>query len=105
VEDSIVQAEMLQRILVENGCAAEVTLNGAEGLAKIKAGPPNLVISEIIMPEMSGFELCRLIRAEAKLRDLPVIMVIVLSELEDVLEGLASGADNFITKSYKSQPL
>jgi PAS domain S-box-containing protein/putative nucleotidyltransferase with HDIG domain len=103
VEDSIVQAEMLQRILVGNGYAVDIARNGAEGLAKIKASRPALVISDIVMPEMSGFELCRQIRAEEKLQDLPVILVTVLSELEDVLEGLASGADNFVTKPY-SEP-
>ncbi len=105
VEDSIVQAEILQRILVENGYAVDIAVNGAAGLAKIKEARPDLVISDIIMPEMSGFELCRLIRVQEKLQDLPVILVTVLSQLEDVLEGLASGADNFVAKPYNESRL
>ncbi|MFH1019730.1 MAG: response regulator, partial [Pseudomonadota bacterium] len=100
VEDSIVQAEILRRTLVKHGFAVDHALNGVEGLAKIKAARPDLVIGDVIMPGMSGFELCRAIRREEDLKDLPVILLTSLSNLEDVLEGLEAGAFNFITKPY-----
>jgi PAS domain S-box-containing protein/putative nucleotidyltransferase with HDIG domain len=105
VEDSLVQAELLRRILVEHGFAVDYAKNGAEGLAKIKANRPDLVISDIIMPAMTGFELCQAIRREKRLQDLPFILLTSLSNLEDVLTGLESGADNFITKPYNKDQL
>jgi putative nucleotidyltransferase with HDIG domain/PAS domain S-box-containing protein len=63
------------------------------------------VISDINMPEMNGFELCRAIRREEVLRDLPIILLTSLSNLEDVLEGLEAGAFNFITKPFNEERL
>ena len=62
VEDSAVQAEALRRMLVKEGYAVSVARNGVEGLSMVKDTPPDLVVSDIMMPEMSGFELCRHIK-------------------------------------------
>ena len=61
---------------------------------------PDIVVTDILMPEMDGFELCKQIRADEKLRGLPVILVTSLSEPTDVIKGLEAGANNFITKPY-----
>jgi PAS domain S-box-containing protein/putative nucleotidyltransferase with HDIG domain len=94
------QAEELKHTLMEHGYAVEVARDGVEAWARIRTARPDLVISDIDMPEMNGFELCGKIRAEAGLEDLPVILLRAHTNLEDVLQGLASGADNFITKPY-----
>jgi DNA-binding response OmpR family regulator len=105
VEDSILQAEILRRTLVKHGFKVDHAMNGAEGLAKIKADRPDLVISDVVMPEMSGFELCRAIRRDESLKDLPIILLTSLANLEDMLEGLVAGAYNFITKPYNEERL
>jgi PAS domain S-box-containing protein len=66
---------------------------------------PSLVISDINMPEMNGYEFCRQIKANPDLDDIPVILLTSLNNMEDVLEGLACGADNFITKPYSVEHL
>jgi PAS domain S-box-containing protein/putative nucleotidyltransferase with HDIG domain len=105
VEDSLVQAEILRRTLAKHGFMVDHAPNGLEGLAKTKADRPDLVISDIEMPEMNGFELCRAIRREEVLRDLPVVLLTSLSDLEDVMKGLEAGAFNFITKPYNEERL
>ena len=103
VEDSPTQAEQLRYLLEQNGYQPSVASNGVEALLFLKDHNPALVISDIIMPEMSGFELCRQIREDGKLKKLPVILLTSLSDPLDAVEGLKCGADNFITKPYKEQ--
>ncbi len=100
VEDSPTQAVRLQSFLEEKGWEVSVAADGQAALERIAAHRPTLVISDIVMPEMDGYELCRRIKADEKTADLPVILVTQLSEPEDILKGLECGADNFITKPY-----
>ena len=66
---------------------------------------PSLVISDIVMPEMDGYQLCRKIKENDYLKDIPVILLTMLSEPEDIVKGLESGANNFITKPYDKELL
>lgn len=66
---------------------------------------PDLVLSDILMPEMDGFELCRQIKTDAALRVIPVVLLTSLSDPKDVIKGLECGADNFITKPYEERHL
>ena len=101
VEDSPTQAKMLKFLLEKNDYRVWVAYNGREALDMItKKGTPSLVISDIVMPEMDGYELCRHIKDEQNLKNIPVILLTALSESNDVLKGLECGADNFITKPY-----
>ena len=105
IEDSPTQAEKLQYILEGQGYRVELAQNGQQGLASIAADPPALVISDIVMPEMDGYEVCQRLRAQASTRDLPVILLTGLSNQQDVVDGLACGADGFITKPYSAEYL
>ena len=100
VEDSPTQAEELQYNLEKNGYQAVVAHNGREALDMLCAKKPILVISDIVMPEMDGFELCRRIKENDALKEIPIILLTALSDPEDVLRGLECGADNFIIKPY-----
>jgi two-component system sensor histidine kinase/response regulator len=100
VEDSPTQAEKLKYILEENDFKVVTAGNGQKALEAMRARKPTLVITDINMPEMDGYELCRRIRADGQLGDLPVILLTSLSDPEDVFKGLECGADNFITKPY-----
>jgi len=100
VEDSPTQAAQLTHILERHGFTVSTAANGREALALLSGGKPSLVISDIIMPEMDGFELCRWIKDNSETRDIPVILLTSLSDTHDVIRGLACRADNFISKPY-----
>jgi signal transduction histidine kinase len=100
VEDSPTQAERLRRLIESARYRARVAGNGRLALAAIRAHPPQLVLSDIVMPEMDGYSLCSAIKADPALRDIPVILVTSLMDPKDLIRGIESGADNFIRKPY-----
>ena len=100
VEDSPTQAERLRRLIRSSGYHARVAANGKLALADIREHKPHLVLSDIVMPEMNGYELCRAIKADPALRDIPVILVTSLTDPKDIIRGIECGADNFIRKPY-----
>ncbi len=104
-EDEPTQAMKLQFILQQRGYTVSVASNGALALQMVKEKRPALVISDIMMPEMDGYALCRSIRAESALNDIHVILLTSHSDPTDVLRGLESGADTFITKPYEAKSL
>ena len=100
VEDSPTQALQLQQILEQHGYRASVAQNGLDALACMRKQKPTMVLSDILMPEMDGYQLCQQIKADADLADVPVILLTSLSDPKDVVKGLECGADNFIVKPY-----
>ena len=105
VEDSQLQAAYLQRILEQRDYHVSVAYNGKEALTAMKKYEPLIVISDIIMPEMDGYELCRRMRADGNLKHIPIILLTQLSSPEDVIRGLECGANNFVTKPYSEEVL
>lgn len=100
VEDSQVEAEILRRNLVNAGHRVTMAKNGVEGLQAIRKRPPDLVMSDIQMPLMNGYQLCWEIKHDEVLRNIPVILLTGLSEPEDIIEALKVGADSYITKPF-----
>lgn len=105
VEDSLTQAELLKFLLEKNNYRVFVAKNGKEAVDRMKQNKPIIVISDIVMPEMDGYELCRYIKKNENLNNIPVILLTVLSDAKDVLKGLECGADNFIIKPYDEKYL
>ena len=101
VEDSPTQALKLQYILEQHDYRVAVANNGQKALNYLKEHTPALVISDIVMPEMDGYEMCRKIKERESLKDIPVILLTSLSDPADVIRGLQCGADNFVTKPYQ----
>ena len=101
VEDSFTQALLIQAVLEEADYRVGLAKNGLEALKYLKGRKPDLVVSDIIMPEMDGYEMCRRIKENDTLKHIPVMLLTSLSDPEDVIRGLECGADNFITKPYK----
>ncbi|CAA9890867.1 EAL domain-containing protein [Candidatus Methylobacter favarea] len=99
-EDSRTQAEQLRFLLEERGYKVTAAANGREALESAHTRMPWLIISDIIMPEMNGYELCKAIKSDITLKQIPVILVTTLSDPKDVISGLECGADNFIRKPY-----
>ncbi|MFH1569293.1 MAG: response regulator [Gemmatimonadota bacterium] len=104
-EDSPTQAEQLRYILEQQGYRVAVAHNGREALSSVRRSKPTIVLSDIVMPEMDGYELCRQIRDDPALQDLPVILLTSLSDPKDVIRALECGATNFITKPYDEEHL
>jgi signal transduction histidine kinase/DNA-binding response OmpR family regulator len=104
-EDSRTQAQRLAHILRQQGYLVTVTVNGRQALEAAKLRKPALIISDVIMPEMDGYELCRSIKFDPLLADIPVILVTTMSDPQDVIRGLACKADNFILKPYDERYL
>src|SRR4030042_1200128 len=104
-EDIIPQAMQLQKILEVNGYDAAIAANGREAFQSIGASRPSIVISDIVMPEMDGYELCRQIKSCESYRDISVILMTALSQPQAVIWSLQCGADKFITKPYDEKHL
>lgn len=99
-EDSTTQAQQLAFLLEEQRFEVLIAKNGRQALSMIEAEMPDLIISDIVMPEMDGYTLCRTIKTSLKTSSIPFILVTSLSSPHDVFKGLDSGADNFIVKPY-----
>ncbi|MGZ8357554.1 MAG: hybrid sensor histidine kinase/response regulator [Telluria sp.] len=105
VEDSPTQAERLRRLIQSRSYRVRVAGNGKLALDAIKASKPDLVLSDIIMPEMNGYDLCRAIKNDRELQDIPVILVTALNDAKDIIRGIECGADNFVRKPYSEDYL
>jgi signal transduction histidine kinase len=104
-EDSATQAQRLRHILEQQGYRVTVTGNGRLALEAARRDRPALIISDVVMPEMTGYELCRHVKQDPSLGDTPVILVTTLSDPQDVIRGLECRADNFILKPYDAEQL
>jgi two-component system cell cycle response regulator len=101
VDDNAQNVELIQAYLEPLGCRTEVASDGLEALRRVEdnARPrPDLVILDIMMPRMSGFEVCKRIKANPLSRQIPVMMVTALNEVGDIERGVESGTDDFLTK-------
>lgn len=105
VEDSPTQAEILRAILVRSGFVAEVATDAEEALHVLEGSSFDLIISDIVMPGMSGYELCQKIKSGPHGRDMPVILLTSLNDPMDIIRGLECEADSFITKPYQADRL
>jgi signal transduction histidine kinase len=104
-EDSPTQAERLEHCLRRTGYQVIRTSNGRLALETIRRDRPTLVISDIMMPEMDGYQLCCQIKSDPQLKTLPVILVTTLADPQDVIRGLECRADNFLIKPYDERYL
>lgn len=105
VEDSRTQAERLKLLLEDAGYSVYVADNGKAALQILETKRPALIISDIIMPEMNGYEFCKSVKSNPDIKDIPVILLTSLSSAHDIVKGLECGADNFIRKPYEAKYL
>ena len=98
VEDDRNIAELLQMYLEKEGYAVTVAFDGGAGLSKFRAIGPDLVLLDVMMPVMDGWQVCKAIRAESQT---PIIMLTAKGEINDKVNGLRSGADDYITKPFE----
>ena len=98
VDDNPQNAELLQVYLETLECEIRIAVDGVDALENINASSPDIVLLDIMMPRMSGFEVCRWIKDNPETRDIPVVIVTALYEMGDVEKGIDSGADDFLSK-------
>lgn len=101
-EDNRLQAKILEDRLIKAGYAVRVGRDGQKAFEMAKEQRPDIVVSDIEMPHMTGHELCRAIKSDPSLRTVPLILLSTLSEPEDIIKGLDCGADNYVTKPYRT---
>lgn len=105
VEDSPTQAELLRATLEEAGFAAVIASSAEAALELLDRHAVDLVISDIVMPGISGYDLCRRIKTSGDHAQIPVMLLSTLNEPMDIIRGLECGADNFLTKPYKPEQI
>jgi two-component system alkaline phosphatase synthesis response regulator PhoP len=98
VDDVPQNVELMQAYLETLNCTVHVAVDGIDALEKVPKVNPDLVLLDIMMPRMSGFEVCRRLKASPQTREIPIIMVTALNELGDIERGVECGTDDFLTK-------
>lgn len=107
VEDSLTQRQMIADLLQDSGLQASVVSvsDGVEALEQIRNQRPDLVVLDIVMPRMNGYEVCRQIKTDPKTQDVPVVMCSSKGEEFDIYWGMKQGADAYISKPFEPDEL
>ena len=105
VDDTPANVKLLADVLGARGYAVSTASSGKEALAKVAADAPDLVLLDVVMPEMSGYEVCKALRADPATALLPVVMVTALDPGQERVKGIEAGADDFLTKPINQPEL
>ena len=106
VEDDVDSRILLERMLLSQGYAVDSAANGVEALEKANLSPPDLIVSDIMMPEMDGFELCRKVKTDERLRTIPfVFYTATFIEAKDEKLAISLGASDFLLKPMTPEDL
>ncbi len=98
VDDNAQNLELIQAYLEDVDCRTVAARDGIEALDLVAKTKPDLVLLDVMMPKMSGFEVCRRLKKDPATSDIPVIMVTALNEFGDIERGIDSGTDDFVSK-------
>ena len=98
VDDHEQNLDLLQVYIEDLGCRISTARDGVAAKESIDRDQPDLILLDVMMPRMSGFQLCEKLKAAPETRDIPIVMVTALSEVGDVERAVEAGADDFLTK-------
>jgi two-component system, OmpR family, alkaline phosphatase synthesis response regulator PhoP len=98
VDDNQQNLELIQAYLDDVDCETFAAGDGVEALESVTAHKPDLILLDVMMPKMSGFEVCRRLKNNPNTKDIPIIMVTALNEFGDIERGIDSGTDDFVSK-------
>ncbi len=98
VDDNPQNAELLEAYLEPLEANVRIAVDGVDGLEKVKEKLPDIILLDVMMPRMSGYEMCRRLKNNPETKRVPVVMVTALNELGDIERGVDSGADDFLSK-------
>jgi two-component system phosphate regulon response regulator PhoB len=105
VEDDRDIAEMVEYNLREEGYETTLALNGEDGVGLAKRHSPDLIVLDIMLPVMDGFEVCRTLKADERTADIPIVILSAKSQETDKVVGLELGADDYVTKPFSPREL
>ena len=105
VDDEPGCTEILERYLVPEGYYVETARDGKEALKKVNETKPDIILMDVMMPEMDGFEVVRKLRADEKTRLIPIVLISALAQTEERIKGIEAGCDDFISKPYNIELL
>ncbi len=97
-DDNEQNCELLQAYLDELNAETIVAHDGEETLRKVREESPDLILLDIMMPKMSGFDVCRQLKNDESTQDIPIVMVTALNEIADIERGVEAGTDDFLSK-------
>ena len=103
VEDSPTQREIIIELLKKGGLTVAVANDGVEAMAQIQLSCPDIVVMDVVMPKMNGYELCRRLKTDPKTKNIRVIMCSTKGEEFDLYWGKKQGADDYIVKPFQSK--
>lgn len=98
VDDNQANCELLEAYLSEIECEVEMAVDGAEALTKVESFQPDIVLLDIMMPKLSGFEVCERLKSNDDTKHIMILMVTALNELGDIERAVKSGTDDFLSK-------
>ena len=98
VDDNPQNLELLVAYLEDIDCQTIAASSGLDAMDIVKKDPPDLILLDVMMPKISGFEVCRRLKNDPKTADIPIIMVTALNELGDIERAINSGTDDFLSK-------
>ena len=105
VDDNAANAELLEAYLKDSPWRVEIACSGGDALEKVESFGPDLILLDIMMPDMSGYEVCSRLKGDSETADIPIIMVTALTELEDVEKAVEAGTDDFLSKPVNRMEL
>ena len=105
VEDEPGVSELVQFLLEDKGYSVETAGDGRTALARIEAGAVDLVVLDLLLPQMDGYEVCRRVREGEQRGHLPILMLTGLSNDAEQLAGFDAGCDDYVTKPFRAQEL
>ena len=105
VDDDPALCEAIATLLATRGYRTEEAASGPEALGRARRDPPDLILLDVGLPEMDGFEVCRQLKADARTASVPVLMVTGLGDSRDMERGVAAGADDYVSKPVGSADL
>jgi PAS domain S-box-containing protein len=103
VDDTPANIDVLRHILGEEGFEISIAMNGETALTLVEKNRPDLILMDVMMPGMDGFETCERLMSDSRNRDFPIIFVTAKTELEDIVRGFHVGGVDYITKPYKRE--
>ena len=105
VDDEPINIKMLSRLLIQEHYEVLGAANGEQALEVTEREQPDLILLDVMMPGMDGFEVCRRLKSQDRTRNIPIVMVTALDTLEDKVKGIDAGADDFLPKPYNKLEL
>jgi len=102
VDDTPVNLQLLSKILTKQGYFATTASSGPTALNTVQTKPPDLILLDVMMPDMDGYEVCKQLKAEARTRDIPIIFLSASHQTQDKVKAFAVGGVDYITKPFQS---